>query len=275
MKTNMKRILCLALAALMLLAFAACKKKDEKKEEDPNKPKKDQVVHEGETVQYGNLKFRFEKACIAYSHYHGLSLNKAVMILLECENNSDSSKSIYHFDFKIYADGIQTDSSSNISGYNIEGTGYDERYSSVKMSSNRSGSLWIAVVVPIEAKTVEFDFDDYYSDQWGKVTFVVDTPQDYKPEEDWIVGTWIKHSEGGLGWNENEHKYVFGKGGTGYYTYTEAGEQKESISFTYRYLSEDYVFLTYEDGCYDAGYYDRENGQLNINASLSIQKTDG
>ena len=53
----MKRFLCIALALLTLFAFAACGKQNEK-----SSRKKDQVLsREGQSAQYGDLRFTYEK----------------------------------------------------------------------------------------------------------------------------------------------------------------------------------------------------------------------
>ncbi len=167
MKNGLKRLLCLSLAALMLLAFAACGKNSGKTSRKSN-VKKNQIVHVGETVQYGKLEFTF----VDY-----IRDDDSYAICVNCKNNKQDT---FYFDaltFSIYADDKQVGYHSGRSyciseEHGIKGTdgyGYD-------IPSGREGTLWIASNdVPAGASKVEFDYSlSGYAKEWGKLTFVID-----------------------------------------------------------------------------------------------------
>lgn len=198
MKNGTKRIICLTLAALMLFALAACKTTRKRKSSndgntlledhnlggdygqtssqitlgghDPindqignndNQQKRDQVVHEGESVWYGDLKLTFvgqEK-----EHKYGYKVSINVM----CEYSGNSKINISPSSFLAFADGEQIEIP-----YSSD---------SVSLTSGRSSDLWIAAYSKRGARTIEFDYvNSDYAEEWGKVTFIVDLqPSDY------------------------------------------------------------------------------------------------
>ena len=172
MRAKVKHIICLALAALLLLAFAACGKNGGKGEPSgESKVKKDQIVHVGETVQYGRLKFKFVDYDCG-TDYFG---DNMIDITLDCEIISgDNEKYVIASNFVFYEDG------------KLIGKG-----DGVKKDSMGTVFVWKKIcpdVGPIEmtirqyysasASRIEIDYQDsdYTTREWGKLTFVVDLP---------------------------------------------------------------------------------------------------
>jgi len=221
MKNGMRRMICVVLAVMMLPFFVACGEK------------KDQVVHVGETVQYGDFEFTFLQQEIEV--YEGKLI---VRLNIDCGFKGDGTASIFSHDFHVYADG--------------EGLEMDDSFSDrVHVSNGRTSDLSVTTTVPIDSKTVEFDYSNsYYSKQWGKITFVVDIPQDYQPEDDWVLGNWTDRSKD-TDWIKynDESKFVFGRGRTGAYSYEDYDnpEKNDSKSFTYRYLDDRYILVSFDD----------------------------
>ncbi len=192
----------------MLLAFGACSgKKDENKNEnkengntieEPATPK-NQVVHVGETVQYGDLTFTFEKTGDTYqlegfSDNYPFNYSRYICIHIVCAYNGTGEVYLSEESFKTYINGNQADGSSrsrellrrtNEYGpyYDMyeEQTGYNYKngWDGITLTSGRSSDLWLLARIDtddVEA-IVEFDYvNSAYSDEWGKVTFAVDLP---------------------------------------------------------------------------------------------------
>ena len=194
---GLKRLLCLSLAALMLFAFGACSgKKDENKEngntiEEPATPK-NQVVHVGETVQYGDLTLTFEHQDLGYQRetlgytggeYVPINLYPYVSVHIHCEYHGNEDIYLNRHSFKGYINGNPVDTLSgdmSIGGYMYELSedGFEDCNNyEFTLTKDRSSGLWIVVRVNEDPETVEFDYvNPAYSDEWGKLTFVVDLP---------------------------------------------------------------------------------------------------
>ncbi len=192
----MKRVCCLLLAALLLLAIFGCKsdkQKDSNTQAD-NGPKKDQVVHVGETVQYGDLTFTFDKQADTYDiERYPRNWEHYTSIHLICEYHGNGEVFISGNKFKIYIDGNQSEGSDRVyrtfsrdwesSKFDPNeyreafGFDYKSAYNGITLTNGRSADLWIMSCGEADAKTVEFDYvNSAYSDEWGKVTFAVDLP---------------------------------------------------------------------------------------------------
>lgn len=279
MKCGINRTICLVFALVLLLSFVAC-----------GGGKKDQVVHEGETVKYGDMDLTYKKSVIGYIESHdNMDDMMDVYLNISCSYHGDDSFIFSQFKFDAYADGKEI-REKGVNGYgNVPSECQEYGYTSDKeiasIPSGRSSDIWIARSVPFDTKTVEFDYmNDKYSRQWGKVTFVVDISQNYKPKNDWVVGTWtytitetrldsiLTHTWTSI--DLSQYEYVFEKGGTGYYTYTVYDDENQQVNktFTYKYLSEDFVLLTYENGDYELGHYNQDLEVLSLPTCYWLQK---
>jgi hypothetical protein len=166
MRAKVKHIICLALAALLLFAFAACGKNGGNSGE--SKVKKDQIVHVGETVQYGRLKFKFVD-------YETDNRNNEIeiTITLDCEKISgDNEEYVFAHNFVFYEDGKLIGEGAGIEkdgmGYYLDKEIYPDR-GPVEMSIRQFSSA--------SASRIEIDYrDSDYTREWGKLTFVVDLP---------------------------------------------------------------------------------------------------
>lgn len=146
MKENgLKRLLCLSMAALLLLAFAACS----------SKAKKNQVVHVGETVQYGPLMFTFDD--------YEIKEREEVQIKLSCETTGSNEYDITRYRFKYFVDGIS-----------VNGGSKEDIYTLIPGRGPVKISLWVSDCD--DARRVEIDYLGDYTREWGKLTFVVDLP---------------------------------------------------------------------------------------------------
>lgn len=174
METKMKRIVCLALAALMLLAFVACGGKSGKTSGE-SEVKKDQIVHVGETVQYGRLKFKFVDYDCG-TDYFG---DNMIDITLDCEIISgDNVHYVYVHNFVFYEDGKLIGE-----GAGIEKDGYadgrdSEFYDKTIYPGRGPVEMTIRQSYSASASRIEMDYrdSDYTTREWGKLTFVVDLP---------------------------------------------------------------------------------------------------
>lgn len=252
MKNRIKRTICLVLALALLLSFVAC-----------GGGKKDQVVHEGETVKYGDMELTFKKSVIGGTELRSNGNNMDVYLNISCSYNGDDSLKFSHFEFDTYADGKEIRDKYydglGVAPSECQEYGYTSDKWFASIPSGKSSDIWIVRSVPLDTKTVEFYYmNDIYSRQWGKVTFVVNISQNYKPKNDWAVGTWtldgITYT---WTYTDCKYEYVFEKDGTGHYTYTVYDDEDQQVNktFTYRYLFEDFVLLTYENGDYELGHY--------------------
>ncbi|MBQ6235410.1 MAG: hypothetical protein IJK54_05790 [Clostridia bacterium] len=247
MKNRLKRIICLVLAVLMLLAFGACSgKKDENKNEnkengntieEPATPK-NQVVHVGETVQYGDLTFTFEKQGIDFistgsDYYYVSSCDTCIHI--SCANNGQNNVEVSPWNFSIYADGNTVENDPYYSGYYLRHqVGVDSWNKSVTVAPGRTGDLWVIANAPFETNMIEFDYvNPDYSNRWGKITFVIAVPHEALPPDNAVVGTWTCNMGG---WIDS---YTFNADGTGI---------NGSNLFTYQRITENNLLLTWEDG---------------------------
>ncbi len=164
MKPNMKRIVCLTLAALLLFAFVACGGKSGKTSRK-SKVKKDQIVHVGETVQYGRLKFKF----VDYE-----TRNNTIEITLDCEIISgDNEEYVFAHNFVFYEDGKLIGE-----GAGIEKDGMGLHFLCKEIYPDRGPvEMTIRQEYSASASRIEIDYrDDDYTREWGKLTFVVDLP---------------------------------------------------------------------------------------------------
>ncbi len=176
------------LCTVLLLSFAACGGKNR-----GSKAKKDQVVHVGETVQYGDLEFTFDKQGDSYEIEPFTSLRKRwICIHLVCKYNGSAEVTIDEEDFKIYADGDTAYRGwpSEMKSYDLwlagETRSYNDMYKDAfgiregyggTMTSGRSSDLWLIAEVEGKTNKVEFDYvNAEYSDRWSKITFIVDLP---------------------------------------------------------------------------------------------------
>ncbi len=199
--------------------------------------KKDQVVHEGETAQYGDLTFRFEKQGVAYSE------NWYVAIHVFCENHGEQQVDLYESSFKPYADGTPCDTVSlftdpmdwdynnavekQLATYGKQPYSLRDNSTSIELTSGRSGDLWIVAKIPANSKTVEFDYTNgRYSKTWGKLTFAVDVPQSYQPSDNSLIGTWIYIMSKNI-----TVTYIFNSDGTGFYNWVN-GTYESPYTFT-------------------------------------------
>lgn len=150
----MRRMICVVLAVMMLPFFVACGEK------------KDQVVHVGETVKYGDLAFTF----IEYdADWHA--------ICVKCVNNGHNEFVFRVTSFDVYADNESVGQDMVGSGSVSEKHGDGKNYYQT-IASGREAKLWILPNnVPQSTKILEFDYSiALYSKKWGKVTFAVDMP---------------------------------------------------------------------------------------------------
>lgn len=168
MKNRLKHLLCLSITCMMLLAIVGCK----------GAVKKDQVVHVGETVQYGDFEFTFLQHEIG--HKTIVSEEKIIVCInIDCRYNGESNTDIYSsLDFHIYADGSEIKYNNLIDMYAascFENFNIDKQH--ITVASGRPSDLWVAVGVPLDTKKVEFDFTHHLvSSEWGRITYVVDIP---------------------------------------------------------------------------------------------------
>lgn len=166
-KNVLKRLLCMLIAALLLFALAGCKsdkRKDEKTESDDG-PKKNQVVHVGETVQYGDMKLTF-KSCRVYDD-HGPA---DIELKIECENIGSDECSFIAMGLECFVNGRSKGSCD---------------YGSIDVMPGRVKTITAQYNHGRidQYNKIEFDYiDSDYSKQWGKITFVVSEGSDHNYE---------------------------------------------------------------------------------------------
>ena len=215
----MKRLVCLILIALMLFASIACNFPQEtasgnesasNNESSSGKSgNKNQVVHIGETVQYGDLEIKFNLQGVDYlcaiASEQGWA--KCVPYSYACINlilsyNGNGEIKVPRTDFSAYVEGMQVSSENDVSSERktlklFERLGFheeDKEKKAATITMGRSSDLWIVYRVPLGTETVEFDYvNSRYADEYGRVTFVVDIPREYPDEDEALLGKWSSY----------------------------------------------------------------------------------
>lgn len=200
MKQSMKRMAAMLAVLPMLFALAACGictgqntsrtvfepqsyqatysvpivQFDTQPDYEPNfeedRAVKDQVIHIGEIADYGDLRFSFTECDFDQGVFS---------IKVRCENTGNEKICFNAQECEVYGDGV--------SMYSAGGTVVNimpGRMADVQLKAGSDRKLFFA-------KQVQFDYlDPDHANKWGKITFAVDIPDAYEPENNPFVGTW-------------------------------------------------------------------------------------
>lgn len=183
-----RNVMLLVTAVLMLIACFGCGENKEGK----SSGKKNQVVHPGETVQYGDLEISFDELLHYYKRvYQSGDPTDDYQILLYpvlTINNNGQKRQLSFSQFTAYCDGTEIKTEYGKDSYDLT------------LETERSGQLIFgADVFPCYKKTnsmpetLDFDFSlPEYADQWGKLTFRVDLgsvdfSNDSDPDRIWNI----------------------------------------------------------------------------------------